>query len=126
MNSSSTDPLDRGVFERLRFLQDDEHDYLGELIATYLNSAPQLLNTLRAAIAQNDVSATQKVAHTLKGSSASLGAMTLSAHCRELEMLARAGTLAGAAERLRQIESEYARVQLALEKERQNKGAAAP
>ncbi|MCI0475631.1 MAG: Hpt domain-containing protein [Anaerolineales bacterium] len=124
MNQPSTDPLDRSVFERLRFLRDEEHDYLSELIATYLDSAPQLLDTLHATIARGDVLATQKTAHTLKGSSASLGAATLAAHCRELEMLARAGTLAGAAEWLQKIESEYTRVKPALEKEQRGKRAA--
>jgi HPt (histidine-containing phosphotransfer) domain-containing protein len=109
-----TDPLDRIVFGKLRFLQDEEHDYLSELIATYLDSAPKLLDTLRVAIARSDVLATQRAAHTLKGSSASLGAATLAAQCTELEMLARAGTLTGAAEGLQKIENEYARVKRAL------------
>jgi HPt (histidine-containing phosphotransfer) domain-containing protein len=118
MNSSSTDPLDRSVFERLRFLQDAEHDYLDELIVTYLDNAPKLLDALRAAITGGDVTATQKNAHTLKGSSASLGAATLAAHCRALEMLARTGTLVGAAAWLQKIESEYRRVRQALEASR--------
>jgi two-component system, sensor histidine kinase and response regulator len=117
LNQPSTDPLDRTAFEKLRFLQDEEHDYLSELIATYLDSTPKLLDTLRAAIAGSDVSATQKAAHTLKGSSASLGAATLAAHCKELEMLTRAGTLAGAPEWLQKIKDEYGRVKRALEME---------
>ena len=105
------------MFERLRYLQDEEHDYLSELLVTYLDSTPKLLDTLRAAIAGSDVSVTQRAAHTLKGSSASLGATTLTAHCTELEMLARAGTLTGAAEWLQKIENEYVRVKRALEME---------
>ena len=114
MKQPPTDPLDRIVFEKLRFLQDEEHDYLSELIATYLDSAPKLLDTLRAAIAGSDVPATQRAAHTLKGSSASLGAATLAAHCRELEILARTGMLNGAPEWLQKIEDEYGRVKGAL------------
>ena len=115
LNQPPTDPLDRIVFERLRFLQDEEHDYISELIATYLDSTPKLLDTLRTAIAGSVVPATQKAAHTLKGSSASLGAATLAAHCKELEMLARAGTLTGAPEWLQKIEDEYGRTKRALE-----------
>ena len=117
MSQSATDPLDRTVFERLRYLQDEEHDYLSELIATYLDSAPKLLDTLRVAIAGDDVPAAQKAAHTLKGSSASLGAAMLAAHCKELEMLARGGAITGATEWLLKIENEYARVKHALEME---------
>jgi HPt (histidine-containing phosphotransfer) domain-containing protein len=117
LSQSLSDPLDRAAFERLRYLQDEEHNYLSELIATYLDSAPMLLDTLRTAIAGSDIPATQRAAHTLKGSSASLGAATLAAQCAELEMLARAGTLAGATEWLQKIEDEYARVKRALEME---------
>jgi HPt (histidine-containing phosphotransfer) domain-containing protein len=117
MNPSSADPLDRSVFDRLRFLRDEEHDYLSELIVTYLDSAARLLEALRAAVTNNDAPAAQKAAHTLKGSSASLGAATLAAHCGALETLARTGALAGAADWQRKIESEYARVKSALEKE---------
>ena len=121
MNQLPTDPLDRTMFERLRLLQDETHDYLGELIATYLDSAPKLLDTLGAAIAGGDIPAIQKAAHTLKGSSASFGATTLAAHCKELEMLARAGTLAGAPEWRQKIEREYARVKHALETEQKTR-----
>jgi HPt (histidine-containing phosphotransfer) domain-containing protein len=117
LNQPPTDPLDRIVFERSRYLQDEGHDYLSELIATYLDSTPKLLDALRTAIAGSDVPATQKAAHSLKGSSASLDAATLAAYCRELEMLVRAGTLAGAAEWLQKIENEYVRVKRALEME---------
>lgn len=115
VSQSPTEALDRSVLERLEFLQDAEHDYLGELITTYLESAPQLLSALRAAVTNQDAPAAQKAAHTLKGSSASLGALTLAAHCKELEMLARAGTLDGASAWLTKIEEEYRRVQHALE-----------
>ncbi|MBM3128561.1 MAG: Hpt domain-containing protein [Chloroflexi bacterium] len=115
MNQPPSDPLDRNTLERLRFLQDGEHDYLGELIATYLESAPELLGALRAAIAGGSATATQKAAHTLKGSSASLGATTLAAHCHALELQARGGTLDGAAAQFQHIEGEYARVRQALE-----------
>jgi len=118
VNQTTNDALDRSVLERLKFLQDDEHDYLGELITTYLESAPQLLSTLRGALAQGDTPAVQKAAHTLKGSSASLGALQLSEHCKALELRARSGSLDGAAEHLQKIEAEYARVARALEEVR--------
>lgn len=121
MSQTSTDALDRSVLEKLKFLQDDEHDYLGELITTYLQSAPQLLDALRAALANQDAPAAHKAAHTLKGSSASLGATILAAQCKELEMLARSGTLDGATADLAKIEAEYARVARALEAECQLK-----
>jgi HPt (histidine-containing phosphotransfer) domain-containing protein len=121
MTDLSADPLDRIIFERLRFLQDGETDYLGELIQTYFDTAPKLIESLRDAIADSDTPVVQKAAHTLKGSSASLGASVLSSHCRELEMLARSQTLEGAPGYLASINSEYERVERALRNELSSK-----
>jgi len=50
---------------------------------------PQLVDARRA----NDVAAVRHVAHTLKSSSASVGAMTLSQLCGEVETEIRLGTV---------------------------------
>jgi len=44
-----------------------------------------------------DAEALQRAAHTLKSNGASIGAARLSANCREIERLARAGDLSAAA-----------------------------
>ena len=86
-----------------------------ELIAVFLDDALKLLADLREAADQGDPERLQRAAHTLKSSSASLGAMTLSALCKELEAMGRAGTLKGTAERVAQVEAEYERVKAVLE-----------
>jgi HPt (histidine-containing phosphotransfer) domain-containing protein len=51
-----------------------------------------------------------KIAHAFSGSSASIGATTLSALCRDLEISAREGALQDFAQRMALIEAEYGRV----------------
>ena len=67
------------------------------------------------AINEDDAGRVREWAHSLKGSSASIAATQLSASCASLEMDARNGDLSQAHARLHQIESEYARVQNALQ-----------
>jgi PAS domain S-box-containing protein len=86
-----------------------------ELIGLYFDSAPNLLADLRQAIAQEDGGLLFRAAHTLKPTSATLGAIALATLCEELEHMGRVGALEGAVEKLAQVEAEYQRVKVALE-----------
>jgi two-component system, sensor histidine kinase and response regulator len=107
--------LDHGVLESLRELQaDGEPDLLTELVELYRADAPQMLEAMRTALAEANGEALRRAAHTLKGSSANLGAVRLAEMCRELERAGRDGALAGAAPLLAAVEAEYERVVEAL------------
>jgi HPt (histidine-containing phosphotransfer) domain-containing protein/HAMP domain-containing protein len=80
----------------------------------YLDSTPQLLTTLRQALACGDAPAVQRAAHSLKSSSINVGATALAAHCKELEALGRANTLATAPPVLGYIEAACALVEASL------------
>ncbi len=54
----------------------------------------------------SDPNAVKAAAHTLKSSSAQVGAVRLSALCKELEALGRSGSLGGAAELAEEIAGE--------------------
>jgi HPt (histidine-containing phosphotransfer) domain-containing protein len=69
---------------------------------------------IREAAEGMDADALHHAAHTLKSSSAYLGAMTLSAMSKELEMMGRNKTPEGAVARLASLEHEYGRVREAL------------
>jgi HPt (histidine-containing phosphotransfer) domain-containing protein len=71
------------------------------------------------AVSRGDATAVHRTAHNLKSSSANVGAMSLSAFCRELEGLGRANTLTDATAVLDNLVSEYARVEAALTEELQ-------
>jgi signal transduction histidine kinase/DNA-binding response OmpR family regulator/HPt (histidine-containing phosphotransfer) domain-containing protein len=107
-------PLDPGVLAQLR-------DELGgaaalrQVVATFLESTPRFLEELRDAAARGDAKGLQHVAHTLKSTSAMLGAAALSARCAELERLGHAGPVADAVARVAAIEALYQAVVPALE-----------
>jgi HPt (histidine-containing phosphotransfer) domain-containing protein len=80
----------------------------------YLENAPTVLEELRRAIAGGDASAVWKIAHSLKSSSASLGAKQLAQHIGDMEGRARQNDLVEADSRLVSIETEFQKVSSAL------------
>ncbi|HEY9673169.1 MAG TPA: PAS domain S-box protein [Waterburya sp.] len=93
--------------------------FLAQLIDIYLEESPVLVQAISTAITQNDAAAMIQAAHTLKSSSASLGAMSFSQLCQELETIGTSATTAEAGILFTKIESEYERVKSALQLERQ-------
>ncbi|MBD2057343.1 response regulator [Oculatella sp. FACHB-28] len=90
-------------------------DLLVELVNCYLIEAPKLLEKIQKAIAQKDAIVLRHASHTLKSSSATLGAIRLPKLCAELEKLARQGTTENTEAQLVQLISEYRRVSIALQ-----------
>lgn len=120
-------PLDRTPIEALRALQrPGGPDILGKVLQTYLTSTPRLLATLRQAFTAGDTNAVHTTAHSLKSSSAQVGAMTLAAHCQTLETQCRAQTLEQVSAVLADIEEHYLVVQEALTFELDNTGSGPP
>ena len=87
------------------------------LITVYLRSAPKLLQAMRAATDSGDAEALARAAHTLKSSSATMGAMALASLCKQLEAVARTGTITDADSQVLQIEEMYESVKTALQAE---------
>ncbi|MEJ7807056.1 MAG: Hpt domain-containing protein, partial [Telluria sp.] len=75
---------------------------------------PAHLQTLRRAIAGHDPGSVRKVAHSLKSSSANVGAESLAQMCKEMETLGRADTTDGAAVILTDMEQEFQAVRHSL------------
>ena len=69
---------------------------------------------MREAVAAEDGEALRQAAHSLKSSSANLGATQLAAVCKELEQRGRERRLADIAELLRELETRYRQAQDAL------------
>jgi HPt (histidine-containing phosphotransfer) domain-containing protein len=109
--------------DTLRAIAGDTPDVVDELIDLYLADTPCRLDDLRSAITHDDPSTMQLAAHTLKSSSASMGALTLSTLCAELESISQLGTLAGTSQKVTCVEEEYERVKLALTVEREKHAA---
>ncbi|MGB7712343.1 MAG: response regulator [Microcoleus sp.] len=93
---------------------------LDEVIEIYLETAPQLLLGISAAVNSAAPLDLRQAAHSLKSISGTLGAFRLFELCEELEVMARIGINANkpfsakAGEVLEQVEAEYQRVETAL------------
>jgi CheY-like chemotaxis protein/HPt (histidine-containing phosphotransfer) domain-containing protein len=94
--------------------QAGDRAFVVELIGTFQRDAPGLLETLRDARQDADADHVRRAAHTLKSNGRVFGASRLATLCQELEAMAGAGSLAGAAELVARIDGEYARVADAL------------
>lgn len=90
--------LDVGVLEDLRASVGDDEAFIVDLVETYVTEGATNLDGILAAAAAGDPVAIVRPAHTLKSSSASLGAMRLSAIARSIEEAGRAGVSDGLAE----------------------------
>jgi CheY-like chemotaxis protein/HPt (histidine-containing phosphotransfer) domain-containing protein len=114
--SAPAPALDAATFEQFCNTMGREAEGLAcELITIFLNDTPKKLALLHQAIADEDTDTLIRIAHTLKSSSAQLGALPFSALCRELEMHGHAGTLSAATDALAAVEAEYVRVQVEMQ-----------
>ncbi len=78
--------VDRKALDTIRALQrKGKPDLLARVINVYLEDSLRLLEALRQALSQDDRVALKRQAHTLKSSSANVGALRLAALCKELE-----------------------------------------
>jgi HPt (histidine-containing phosphotransfer) domain-containing protein len=84
-----------------------DDDFLSKLVATFLNSASELRVRIRDGAASADADAVARAAHQLKSSSAQVGAARLSSVSKELEAIARDGSLEGVTELLETFEREF-------------------
>ncbi len=100
--------LDAKALDNIRALQrPGKPDILNKVIGLYLSKSPSLIDAIRHAIEHGDAPAVQMAAHSLKSSSANLGAMELAAHCKELEEKGRDALLEEAGEWFARAEEEY-------------------
>ncbi len=112
---ASSEALDPAIFEDFWAMMDSEGvGFACELIIIFLKDTPDKLAALRQSFARGDTASLFRVAHTLKSSSAQLGAMNLSALCRELEMMEKDGSLEGVEEMIFYLTREFERVEHAL------------
>jgi CheY-like chemotaxis protein/HPt (histidine-containing phosphotransfer) domain-containing protein len=120
--------LDPVALARLRELAAGDNAFIAEMIDTFLHDAPGMVEDMRKAVASGDAATLRRAAHSLKSNSRDFGAPALSAMCLELETMGKDATreggpqgpggapddLAGAREKLAEVEGEYQRVIAAL------------
>jgi len=104
--------LDRRVLDQLSTLLKPER--LARAINFYLVESPKLIQKLKQAASANDAPEIVRSAHSLKSSSANLGASVLSRYCEDIEASARRADAEEACKLFAKIETEYGCVQTAL------------
>ena len=97
--------IDMTAFEDLK--QMAGADFIGELINTFLDDAPQLIQQLHSALVVNDAESFRRAAHSLKSNAASFGANHLSGLAKELEMLGRENKLNEVGDKLKSLDEAY-------------------
>jgi HPt (histidine-containing phosphotransfer) domain-containing protein len=110
--------IDHTVFATLQELFEDSAS-LCDVLQTYLERTVELLASMRTAIHHHNASALYQAAHSLKSSSANIGALRLTDLCMELETLGRSGATTDAAAVLSRADQEYTSVREALTAELQ-------
>ena len=136
-SNSSPAALDATKFQEFREIVNQD-EVLVDVIDRYLEETPQLLQEMRDVLAtpkqttaslmrslnpdtltQNEAAVLQRLAHTLKSSSALLGAMSLSQRCQQLEESVSTSAIAVVLAMVSQMEADYENVKTALLVQRQ-------
>lgn len=109
-NKTSGKTLDTDILNALKEAMEDD---FAELIPAFIVSTQQISSDLQAALAGQDFEVMRRNAHSLKSSSANLGATNLSSIASALEDQCR-DEITVEAEQLRAINNEFSRVEQAL------------
>jgi two-component system sensor histidine kinase/response regulator len=109
-------PIDQAVLEGIRSLEGPGGQGLFErVLSLFLSDNPKLVEQIRSSAETGDADSLRHASHTLKSSSANVGAAGLSELCRKIEFRTRQGNLLIAGEPLlAQLEGGYRSVRMAL------------
>jgi HPt (histidine-containing phosphotransfer) domain-containing protein len=111
VSGSGATVLDADALQRLRELDPEGRSRLLErVLRAFQSSAARLGEQFRDARERGDMAGIRHVVHTLKSSSASIGALALARICAEIETSLRAGAHAGLPERLDAMDRELSAV----------------
>jgi HPt (histidine-containing phosphotransfer) domain-containing protein len=114
-----TEPLfDNSVLDQIRQLQmDDEPDLVSEVIRTYFQDTDAIMDSLCTAQIEGDITIIKRSAHTLKSSSANVGAMMLAVKAKRLEDGCENNSLEINEDIINILQDDYIRTKTVLEKE---------
>ena len=111
-NTPAFPVLDSQVLDELVQIAGSE---TARIVGLFLEDAPRLIAQLENAASAPDLNAMRDAAHTLKSSSANIGAMALSTAAKRVELGARAQKLDRPAVAVALVIAEYARARMALQ-----------
>ncbi|MCO6451638.1 MAG: Hpt domain-containing protein [Caldilineales bacterium] len=104
--------IDEATLDALAEMADAE--FVGELIDAFCEETPRQITELRAALADGDVEVFRRTAHTIKSTSATLGAPDFAKQAKALEDIGRAGDLSDAGDQVDRLAESYPQIEQAL------------
>jgi HPt (histidine-containing phosphotransfer) domain-containing protein len=109
--------IDPQAIENLRALNPGDNDeFLREIAGIFLEDTPERIAELDQSLAAGDTAKFTRAAHSIKGSSANLGAMALRAVAEKLEHHSRTSGLTDVGPLVAEVKTEFARAQTELGK----------
>ena len=107
--------IDLEAIKNLRALNPGDRDeFLREIMGIFLADTPRRIIELEQSLAAGDTSRFSRAAHSIKGSSASLGAAALRAVAEQLERHSHQDGLGGVAPLLASLRAEFFRAETEL------------
>jgi response regulator RpfG family c-di-GMP phosphodiesterase len=108
--------LDVDVINEIVALQrPGKPDLLTKVVEIYLEETEKLINEIKTGMAQRNYEQIRSAAHSLKSSSAHIGALTIAAFARDLETLGKNKSVVGADELVRSLDSHLSSVRPELQ-----------
>jgi HPt (histidine-containing phosphotransfer) domain-containing protein len=98
--------IDETVIATLKESLGDDGTVIQQLIDMYISDSPPLVADAVAALGRGDMATMARAAHSLKSTSASMGATAVSALARDLELHAKQNELAPSAAVLQRLQAE--------------------
>ncbi len=105
--------LDVTIFQDLRETIGDDLVF-SDLVTLYIESAENLIESIQASFADQDIKKFSLESHSLKSISASIGATRLARICKHLEISGNKGELTTCSEMISLLTEEYAGVLAAI------------
>jgi HPt (histidine-containing phosphotransfer) domain-containing protein len=114
---AATPIIDTQAIENLRALNPGDGDeFLREIIGIFLEDTPQRITELSQSLTALDTGKFTRAAHSIKGSSANLGAAALRAVAEKLEHQSRTEGLGAVAPLVGELKAEFAHAETELRK----------
>ncbi len=115
MSSPSAPVLDFEAIENLRALGDEGDDaFLREILGIYLEDVPLRILDLKKARETGDKAVYIRSAHTIKGSSANVGAIEVKSIAETIEHRAKTDSLSSLDPELAELETAFTRAEQAI------------
>lgn len=106
--SADESPIDDDALDKIRKLQrPGKPDILAKVVNVYLDKSPSLILDVINGLANNDATQVKEAAHSLKSSSAYVGAQIIAENCKLIEAACREDKMAEVSELIAGLQTHY-------------------